>query len=93
MKNMSEEKALEKHRNTKKTLGISVAILLLLISVIGISYAYWRLTLSQTGTNRITSSCLELTLTKEENEINLEDAYPLTDEEGRQTTPYSLSGN
>ena len=88
---MSEEKALEKHRNTKKILRISVAILLLLISVIGISYAYWRLTLSQTGTNRIMSSCLELQLTKEENAINLEDAYPLTDEEGRQTTPYSFT--
>ena len=43
------------------------------------------------GTNKIMSSCLELQLTKEENALNLEDAYPLTDEEGRQTTPYRLS--
>ena len=75
----------------KKTILIGIGLLMVICITIGVSYAYWRLTLSQTGTNRITSSCLELQLTKEENAINLDDAYPLTDEEGRQTTPYSFT--
>ena len=70
---------------------VLIGFILGILCIIGVSYAYWRLTLSQTGTNRITSGCLELQLTKEENAINLEDAYPLTDEEGRQTIPYSFT--
>ncbi len=76
-------------KNKKVLIGIG--LLMVICITIGVSYAYWRLTLSQTGTNKIMSGCLELTLTNEENAINLEDAYPLTDEEGRQTTPYRLS--
>ena len=79
----------EKMKNKKVLIGIG--LLMVICITIGVSYAYWRLTLSQTGTNKIMSRCLELTLTNEENAINLEDAYPLTDEEGRQTTPYRLS--
>ena len=68
-------------------LGV-IGVLLLLI---GVSYAYWRLTLTQTGTNEITSSCFSLTLTNEQNEISLQKAAPISDEDGRVLTPFTFT--
>ena len=62
-----------------------------LILLIGVSYAYWRLTLTQTGTNQIASSCFSITLTNEQNAINLQKAYPILDEEGKKLTPYTFT--
>ena len=76
---------------SKKKIAWLIIILATLCLVIGISYAYWRFTISQTGLNKLTSSCLELTLINEQNAINLEKAYPITDEEGKKTTPYSFT--
>ena len=59
--------------------------------VIGISYAMWRRTLSQTDTNRITADCFEITLTNEKDMISLENAFPLYDEEGMELTPYTFT--
>ncbi len=74
----------------KKAL-IIIGALIGICVLIGASYAIWRVTLNQTGTNRIVASCLNLTLTKEENIINLQNAYPIYDEEGRTLTPYSFT--
>ena len=74
----------------KKVL-ITLGILIVISIFIGISYAVWRLTLSQTGTNRIATGCLKLELTKEENVINLKNTYPMYDEEGKTLTPYSFT--
>ena len=68
-------------------LGV-IGVLLLLI---GVSYAYWRLTLTQTGTNEIASSCFSLTLTNEQNEISLQKAAPISDEDGRVLTPFTFT--
>ena len=76
---------------TKKQLQILGVVLVVIVCVIGVSYAYWRLTLTQTGTNTIASSCLEVSITKEENPINLQKAYPITDEEGLSLTPYTFT--
>ena len=75
----------------RKNLLIVLGVLIGICVLIGGSYAIWRLTVSQTGQNRILVSCLNLTLTKEENVINLENAYPIYDEEGRTLTPYSFT--
>ena len=75
----------------RKKVLLGVGVLLAISLIIGVSYAYWRFTISQTGLNKLTSSCLELTLSKEGDAINLEKAYPITDEEGKKTTPYSFT--
>ena len=75
----------------RKNLLIVLGVLIGICVLIGGSYAIWRLTVSQTGQNRILVSCLNLTLTKEENVINLQNAYPIYDEEGRTLTPYSFT--
>lgn len=75
----------------KKKVLIILGSLIIIMCIIGISYAYWRLTLHQLGRNEVTSGCLELILSKEGDAINFEKAYPITDEEGKETTPYSFT--
>lgn len=76
-------------RNNKK--AIVLFILLLMSVCIGISYAYWHLTLVQNSSNAVASSCFKITFTEESNAINLSTAYPISDEDGRKLTPYSFT--
>ena len=62
-----------------------------LILLIGVSYAYWRLVIYQTGENEVASSCFSITLTNEQNAINLQKAYPILDEEWKELTPYTFT--
>ena len=70
---------LENLKENKK--AIIILILLLISLSVGISYAYWRLTLQQTGENKIASSCLSIELIDESESIKMENAYPIIDEE------------
>ena len=79
----------ERLKKNKK--AIIILILLLIAFSVGISYAYWRLTLQQTGENKIASSCLSIELVEESESIRMEKAYPILDEEGMQTTPYTFT--
>ncbi len=73
----------------KKTIVVSsLGTVLLVIFVIGISYAYWLFRTNQTSINTIGTSCLEISLTDVTSAIKLEDAYPISDEDGMATTPY-----
>lgn len=67
-------------------LGVLISVLL----VIGVSYAVWRLYLSQTNTSKLLSACFKVTL-EDQDEINLENAYPITDGEGSSLTPYKFT--
>lgn len=75
----------------KKTLLIGIGAFIAICLIIGISYAVWRITVSQTDTNRITADCFEITLTNEKDMISLENAFPLYDEEGMKLTPYTFT--
>jgi len=76
-----------KKKKTFTILGVSIALL----SIIGISYAYWFLTHTQVGENKLATSCLSLSITNEKNDINLQKAYPISDEEGKNLIPYSFT--
>ena len=69
-------------------------MLLLFFIAIGISYAYWKITMVQNNSNLVTSDCFSLEFT-DENDINLENAYPLDGEELAdfvfKTTPYHFT--
>ena len=80
---------LEKIKDNKIALGIF--ILLLIAICIGISYAYWLVTRTQTGENAILSSCLKIELVSENEAISIPDAYPISDEEGMSSTPYTFT--
>ena len=76
----------------RKTIILSSLGVLLLISlVIGISYAYWLFRANQTSVNTIGTSCLNVTLTDVTSAIKLEDTYPISDEDGMATTPYTFT--
>ena len=80
---------LERLKENKK--AIIILILLLITVSVGISYAYWKITLSQSNQNAIASSCFKITFKEETNGIQLDNAYPITDEEGKNITPYTFT--
>ena len=76
--------------NKRKIILTIVIICLISLVGLGISYAYWRFTYIQTDNNIAVSKCLKLDMTNEKNEINLNNMYPISDEDGRKLTPYSF---
>ncbi len=64
--------------------------LLLLTLIIGSSFAWWTSTAEQSGINQITSTCLKVSLNEEKDAIHLEKAYPITDEEAQDLTPFTF---
>ena len=68
--------------------GAFASIILLLI---GISYAYWQFIANQESSNRVGSTCLSISLEDVTEGIRLEKAYPVVDEEGMQTSPYTFT--
>ena len=73
-----------------KMLFIVTSICLVGLVCVGISYAYWRISLNQQNPNIGITDCLDLKIQDESNEINLTNMYPLSDEEGRKLTPYTF---
>ena len=74
----------------RKRVFIIAGILLCIGIILGVSYALWNITRVQKSVNTITTGCLKIDF-KDENPISIEKAYPLTDEEGMDLTPYSFT--
>ena len=75
----------------KKRNILVIAVLLIgVVAIIGVSYAIWSLNLTQTGENDIASSCFNITFT-DKNNISLQKAYPIIDEDGKKFTPYEFT--
>jgi len=64
---------------------------MILLCFIGVSYALWQVNVKQTNENKIASSCFNLSLTREQNTINLQNAYPVYDEDGKKLIPYTFT--
>ena len=75
----------------RKILLVILGILLTLFLLVGVSYAYYMVTASQTNKNRLASSCISISLTNEKNDITLNNAYPITNSEGKKLTPYQFT--
>ena len=74
----------------KKVILIVVGILLVTSILIGISYAYYIFSVSQSGSNIVRSDCFEITYT-DGNAINLTNTISLTDKEARNLDPYTFT--
>ena len=74
----------------KKNILVIIVLLIGVVAIIGVSYAIWSLNLTQTGENDIASSCFNITFTDKDN-ISLQKAYPILDEEGKKLTPYEFT--
>ena len=86
----------DKRTNTKSarkypTLFLVLTITLMGLITIGVSYAYWQFTKIDEKTNNASSGCFDMELLNQENEINLTNAYPITDEQGLKLKPFSFT--
>ena len=80
-----------KNKSNKKYILYAIGALILIGIVIGVSYAIWQITLVQTEQNVVNADCFSVTLENEENDINIQTAFPITDEEGSALTPYTFT--
>ena len=77
--------------NNKKKLKLYYGLLVTVLCIIGVSFAWFRLYLSQTENNTIASrTCLNTTLTEDTSKISLTDAFPITDEDGLKQTQFTF---
>ena len=81
---------MESQVKSKKVLT-AITVLLLLLMIIGVSYAVWRISLVQTGSNKIVTSCFDVAFKEDSEAIQLENVYPILDEEGIKGTPYTFT--
>ena len=76
----------------KKKRIIYYSLLVTVVMLFGVSYAYYRLTKTQTSKNNISiRNCLDTTLTEETSEIVLSDAFPISDEDGLKGDPFTFT--
>ena len=76
-------------KDVRQILLSSLAILILIIAVIGISYAVWSQTFKGQKENTITTGKISFSYTESEtNNIKIENALPISDEQGKK-----LNGN
>ena len=66
-----------------------IVVTILLLSIIAFSYAFF-INADITGSNIARTECFKLTL-QGSNDINLQDAYPMSEQEGSQLTPYTFT--
>ena len=86
---MEEKNNVEK---SKKKLGIYYGLLVTVICIIGVSFAWFRLYLSQSEDNTLASrTCFNTTLTEGTSKIELTDAFPISDEDGLKQTPFTFT--
>lgn len=76
----------------KNILFVGVSVVLLVLLGIGVSYSMWNMSVSQDTNNVIatTSECFDIELTNQNNNINLENAYPISNEKGKTLTPFTF---
>ncbi|MDO4375817.1 MAG: hypothetical protein Q4C33_01410 [bacterium] len=81
-----------KNNADKKRLRVYYGMLITVLCIIGVSFAWFRLYLSQSENNTIASrTCFSTTLTEDTEKIALTEAFPLTDADGLKETPFTFT--
>ena len=75
----------------KSVIFISISLVLIILLGIGISYAMWNISVSQDTTNMAETKCFDLSITNQENNIFLDNAYPISNDKGKSLTPYTFT--
>ena len=79
---------LEKNKNKRK---IYISLLVSVLCIIGVSYAFFTIYLRQKDNNAVTAlSCFTTTLTEENSALNLTNEFPISDENGMKKTPFTF---
>ena len=75
----------------KNLVFISISLGLIILLGIGFSYSLWNISVSQDTTNLAESKCFDLSISNQENNINLDNAYPISNDKGKSLTPYTFT--
>ena len=77
----------------KKKSKVSLLIIgiLIVLASVGLSYAYWQMTLMGDKGNNVISGCFNIEMINQKDEITLGSTYPITDEEGLKLKPFSFT--
>ena len=75
----------------KKVILLILGLMLSLCFFIAISYAFWLKENTQDIKNIANSGCFNLSLTEETSAININNLYPIKDEESTNLTPYTFT--
>ena len=79
-------------KSKENKIKIYTGLLITVICIIGISYAWFRLYLRQSENNKIASrNCFSTSLTEDSAKIDLVDAVSMYDEEGLEETPFTFT--
>lgn len=76
---------------SKKKIYIFLLTILGLGLIISVSFSYFIFTLDQTNLNRVQSKCLDFEMVNQKNEINLQNVYPISDDEGKKLVPFTFT--
>ncbi len=74
-----------------KILILSIAIVAVIAIIAGSTYAYWQITKTQTTPNDIVAACLDLNLEDKSAAIDLDSAWPISDDEANSLTGYTFT--
>ena len=75
----------------KNIIFLSVSLVLIILLGIGVSYSMWNVSVSQDTNNTAYTECFDLSITNKENNINLDNAYPISNDKGKSLTPYTFT--
>ena len=75
----------------KNIIFLSVSLILIILLGIGVSYSMWNISVSQDTNNTAYTECFDLSITNKENNISLNNAYPLSNDKGRNLVPYTFT--
>ena len=75
----------------KNIIFLSISLVLIILLGIGVSYSMWNVSVSQNTNNTAYTECFDLSVTNKENNISLENAYPISNDKGKSLTPYTFT--
>ncbi len=75
----------------KDFIFVSIGLITIILLGIGFSYSLWNISVSQDTVNTVTTKCFNVEITSQKNSISLENAYPITKENGKKLTPFSFT--
>ena len=75
----------------KNIIFLSISLVLIMLLGIGVSYSMWNVSVSQDTNNTAYTECFDLSISNKENNINLDNAYPISNDKGKSLTPYTFT--
>ena len=75
----------------KNIIFLSVSLVLIILLGIGVSYSMWNISVSQNTNNTAYTKCFDVSISGSKNNIELKNAYPITDDSGKKLIPFSFT--